>query len=322
MAVEELREVSTPLDDTEVVEAPDTGADDGGSDDGGEQQATPVARQATPAKGPDGKFQKVPRAERRAQFRDTRKVDEELGTVKGQLASLQAQYQRDMTELRRQAQLQQQAPQRQAGPTVSPAEQRLATLKAAMASEVAASRSHDYSKGAFDTSRYEKLKEEYDDARLEARLPEILRARGIDLDRRPDPNQRPMGPQEVAQAAADTMRRETLFAEAPWLKDRSHPQHQARYDAFLATIQYLEGAKGRPRGVNTDREAAAMVEAQYGIQSSRAPQRQAPRAPVGDNVRGGGMDDGPGTLEVPSSQLEGLPPHLVKRVAQRMRGGG
>lgn len=319
MAIEELREVSTPLDDTEST-APDAGSDDTGTDDGGDQPA-PTARQAAPQKGPDGKFQKAPRSERREQFRETKRYAEEIGSLKGQMAAQQAQFQREMAELRRDAQARQQAPQ-QGAPQVTQADQRLNTLKQAMASEVAASRSHDYTKGPFDTSRYEKLKEEYDDARMEARLPEILKQRGIDINRRPDPSQRPMGPQEMAQTAADTMRREQVFAEAPWLRETNHPQHQARFDAFLATIQYLEGAKGRPRGVNTDREAAAMVEQQFGIQSSRALRSQAPRAPVGDNYRGGGMDEGQGVLEVPSSQLEGLPAHLVKKVAARMRGQG
>ncbi len=314
------REVSIPLEDsgTEDTATNDTG-DDGG-DAGSDEPTQPDRAASQQPRGEKGKSAKAPRADRRSEYRDRQQTATEIGSLKAALARQEqqtAQFQREMLELRREAT--QRFRQPAAQPDASPIDQRIATLKQAMASEVAAARSHDHSKGPYDLARYEKLKEDLEDARLEANLPRILKARGIDLDRRPDPSQRPMSPRDVAQTAADVTRRDTMVAEAPWIADTSDPRHGQYLKAFTGTIEYLENVEGRPRGVNTDREAAAMVERRYGLQGRRQAMRP-PRMPLGDNYRGGGDNDGPATLEVPSAQLDGVSPEIIKRAAARMRG--
>lgn len=328
MAIEEMREVQTPLDgdtgdDTSTTDTGNGGGDEGneGHPDFNEQAAAPARTARQPSKGPDGRFNgKPPRADRRNDYRERQQLTEKVTGLEAQLRQRDAKYQRDIDDIRRMAeQARQPAPAAPAAGS-SPIEQKLSTLKQAIASEVAAARAHDHSKGPYDLSRYEKLKEDYEDARLEARLPQILKQRGIDLDRRPDPNQRPLTQRDVAQTAEDAHRRATMHAEAPWLTQSNHPDYQARMKAFTGTIEYLENVEGRPRGVNTDREAAAIVERKFRIQSQRGPAR-APRPPLTDFNRGlGGEDDGPATLEVPTSQLEGVDPAIVRRVAARMGG--
>lgn len=334
MAAEEMREVSIPLEgDTGDTGSVDTGRDDAGDEGGGsEADAAPAPQQPQrqQVRGPDGKFGKPGRGDRRERteaFRERDRLAGELGSVKQQLAAQAAQYQRDIADIRRAVMEGRQQPA--AAPAQAPPsaiDQKIATLKQAIASEVAAARAHDPARGAYDLTRYETLKEQLDEARLEAKLPAILKARGIDLDRRPDPNQRPVDQRQAAQTAADVWRRETMLAEAPWLgkaiaEARTDPQQARILDAFKATAEWLVNAKGRPNGINTDREAAAIVERDFGIAPRRGPARP-PRMPIGDQFRGAGDEGDSRTIEVPSSQLENVPPEIAKRVAARMRAQG
>lgn len=322
MAIEEMREVQTPLDPAVEEATSDNDGNEGGDDGGGDSEPAPRAAQGQQARKPG---QQGTRRDRRAAFVEDKKFREEFGGVKQNLQQTTqtlAEVRRELAAMRESAQRQQQQPAAQQQPQSSPVEQRVGTLREALQAEVRALRGHDYSKGQPSLEKYEALKEQYEDARHEMNMVKFLKARGVDPDRPPEPV-RQVTRADIAQEAAATQMRQTMYDEHPWMTDRSDPQrHDERMRALLGTLNYLVDVEGRPNTLGTHREAAAMVERKYHLSPSRRA-ASPPRMPLMDGNRSRGGDDDGTTFEVPTAQLEGhgLSPEALRRVAARMAGG-
>lgn len=330
MALEgQQREVSQPLEQstgtvkmTEPDDADDgdTGTDDGGGDDDGGRPA-PAERQSR-AKGQDGQRQPAKRpgtrAERRQDWAANNEVKTELARMQGAMQAQQQAFQREIAQIRAESATRAAPTQQQ---QASPQQTRMATLARARESELSAFRAATAAGKPYDLARYNELEGELVDARAEAAIEKFFQARGIDPNKRPEPRQN-IDPNAIAQQVANTQRRNTVASEFPWVADPS-PQAQQYRGALVDTIMYLRSVEGRPDGVDTDREAAAIVAAKYNLGGGRPARAQASRyASPGTNNMGGAR--GPSSVDIPAEMLEGtgLTPEQLRRAIFKRQGNG
>lgn len=309
--------------ESEDDDAADDGDEGPAPSDGGDRQA-PAAR--ADGNQPAARNKAGGRAERRDLWKSNQELKSQLEQMTqrqaGQLSELRATFQQQMDEMRRSAMGGQQRGQQQEQGSSSPTETQLTTIQAALQAELAAVRNHNPAQGQYDLTRYHALDRQKRKLENQLDTEEFFRSRGIDPNKRAEPQQQMDAREMATQVHMQNLGRQ-VKADHPWLLTEG-PQGDRMRKAMIKTVEFLEEVEGRPRdSLEVHREAAAMVEAKMGM-SRRQPARGQPSryAPVVEGSRAAG---GPRTIEVPAEQVEGsgLPPDKLRRAILRgqARGG-
>lgn len=322
MAANNMREVSQPLDqpDTGTVKLTDPGDDEEGGDEGeggeGESGGGNEAEGGQQARGADGKPQQRPakaggRKERRDIWKENRDLRASVDRQNGQLTQMQQMFQQQLVEMRREVAAGR-TPAAGAQPTAgsdSPLAATAKTLSQALAAELQAFQSHNDAVlhnpklGRYDLTRYNEIKDQLDEAKSHLAIEKYLRDRGVDPNKRAEP-QRQVNPNAIAAQVQYAQIRDVISQEYPWVAQQGAEGDRNR-KALIRQIEYLTDGKGLPDTLPTHRQAAAMVERDLQLTPARraAPRQRRDFTDISDDNRA--SNSGPREISVPSEMLEG-----------------
>jgi hypothetical protein len=288
------------VDDEEAPAAPEA-----------RQRADGTQKPATPRVG--GKQGGDSRRDRRGAFRTASEQmrNEVLESVRSEMGAFKTQFQQMMDQARTAAQPA--ASAAQAGPSAF--DKRLGEVTRAMQAEMSAYQNHNPKSGAYDLTRYNELAMQEKQLVAESMTYKTLERLGLTpemVKRLQNPQQGP----DVATSVAMNARFQQMAQAYPWIEKADANGKFTNATAVARMRDFLE-ASGRPPGIQTDLEAAARVQNELGLASTRAPRANpAPYQGVSSGERGGAA--GPREVRMPAAAMRGLSKDEVAAISKAM----